>query len=66
MVASFLIVALEFGSHIGVTYASAAVFIRFDCIMSGYVRGCVWVFASGVEAVDLGFDGLVATKHALD
>lgn len=65
-IASFLVVALEFGFHVGVAYASMGVLLCFDCIMGGYVGGCGWVFMAGVEAVDLGFDGLVATKHAFD
>lgn len=66
MVASLLIVALEFGFHAGLAYASADVFVRFDCVVGGYVRGCVGVFVPGVEAVELGFDSLVATKYTFD
>ena len=66
MVASFLIVALEFGFHVGVPYASADVLFRFDCTMGGYVGGCVGVFVPGVEAVELRFDSLVASKYAFD
>lgn len=64
MVASFLVVALEFGFHVGVAYASTDVCFRSDCVVGGYVRGCVGVFVPGVEAVELGFDGFVATKYS--
>ena len=62
MVASFLVVALKFGFDMGIVYDS----FRFDCVVGGYVRGCVRVFIPGVEAVDLGFNSRVATKYALN
>ena len=66
MVASFLVVALEFGFHVGFADTTAGVFVRFDCVVGGYVRGCFGVCVPGVEAVELGFDGLVATECAFD
>lgn len=66
MVASFLVVALEFGFHVGIAYISAGVLVGFDCVVGGYVGGRVRVLVPGVQAVELGFDILVAAKHAFD
>ena len=65
MVASLLVVVVEFGFHVGVAYFSAKVLFRFDCVMGGYVRGCIWIVVSRVEAVELGFDSFVASKYPL-
>lgn len=69
MGASFLIVALQLGPHVGVTYGLADVLdvlVRFDCVVGGDVRGGVWVFVPSMKAVELGFDSIVATKHTFD
>ena len=66
MVASFSVFALEFGFHVGFADATAGVFVRFDCVVGGYVGGCVGVCVAGVEAVELGFDGPVVAEYAFD